>query len=86
MIGALIAICPLLGLLGTVTGMIEVFDVMAMLGSGNPRAMAAGVSKATIPTMAGMVVALSGYYLNIRLKRSAAAEIQSFADRLTASG
>ena len=85
MIGSLIAICPLLGLLGTVTGMIEVFDVMAMLGSGNPRAMAAGVSKATIPTLAGMVVALSGYYLNVRLKRSAAAEIQSFADRLTAS-
>ena len=84
-IGSLIAICPLLGLLGTVTGMIEVFDVMAMLGSGNPRAMAAGVSKATIPTLAGMVVALSGYYLNVRLKRSAAAEIQSFADRLTAS-
>lgn len=86
MIGTLIAVCPLLGLLGTVTGMIEVFDVMAMLGSGNPRAMAAGVSKATIPTLAGMVVALSGYYLNVRLKRSAAAEIQSFADRLTADG
>ena len=86
MIKTLVALCPLLGLMGTVTGMIEVFDVMAMSGSGNTRAMAAGVSKATIPTMAGMVVALSGYYLNIRLKRSAAAEIQSFADRLTASG
>lgn len=86
MIGTLVVVCPLLGLLGTVTGMIEVFDVMAMVGSGNPRAMADGVSKATIPTLAGMVVALSGYYFNVRLKRSAAAEIQSFADRLTADG
>ena len=50
-IPTLIALLPLLGLLGTVTGMIQVFDVMASLGSGNPRAMANGVSAATIPTM-----------------------------------
>ena len=56
----LVALCPLLGLMGTVTGMITVFDVMAMSGSGNARSMAAGVSQATIPTMAGMVGALSG--------------------------
>jgi biopolymer transport protein ExbB len=60
MIKTLIALCPLLGLLGTVSGMIEVFDVMASLGNSSPRAMAAGISKATIPTMAGMVAALSG--------------------------
>ena len=60
MIKTLIALCPLLGLLGTVSGMIEVFEVMASVGSGSPRAMAAGISKATIPTMAGMVAALSG--------------------------
>ena len=58
-IPTLIALLPLLGLLGTVTGMIQVFDVMASLGSGNPRAMANGVSAATIPTMAGMLVAIS---------------------------
>ena len=51
-IQALVALCPLLGLMGTVTGMIEVFDVMAISGSGNARSMASGVSKATIPTMA----------------------------------
>ena len=45
-IRALVALCPMLGLLGTVTGMIEVFDVMAIAGSGNARGMAAGVSKA----------------------------------------
>ena len=43
-IQTLIALCPLLGLLGTVTGMIKVFQVMAVSGSGNVRAMAAGVS------------------------------------------
>lgn len=58
----LVALCPLLGLLGTVTGMIEVFDVMSISGSGNARSMASGVSKATIPTMAGMVGALSGVF------------------------
>ncbi len=57
-IPTLIALLPMFGLLGTVTGMIQVFDVMAFMGSGNPRAMADGVSAATIPTMSGMVVAL----------------------------
>lgn len=67
---ALVALCPLLGLLGTVTGMIEVFDVMAISGSGNARSMASGVSKATIPTMAGMVGALSGVFASTWLKRT----------------
>jgi biopolymer transport protein ExbB len=71
MIKTLTAVCPLLGLLGTVTGMIEVFDVMALAGNGNPRAMAAGVSKATLPTMAGMVAALSTVYFATRLGRAA---------------
>ena len=52
--------CPLFGLLGTVTGMIAVFDVMAFKGLGNPRLMAGGVSQATLPTMVSMVVALVG--------------------------
>lgn len=66
---AVVAVAPLLGLLGTVTGMIDVFDVMAYSGTGNTRAMAAGVSKATIPTMAGMVVALTGMLCSLRLQR-----------------
>lgn len=70
-IKTLIALCPLLGLLGTVAGMIEVFDVMAAVGSGNTRAMASGVSMATIPTMSGMVAALSGIYFAARLERTA---------------
>ena len=58
----LIALCPMLGLLGTVYGMIEVFEVLSFLGTGNPRAMSSGVAKATIPTMASMVITLFGLY------------------------
>ena len=71
MIKTLVALCPLLGLVGTVTGMIEVFDVLALSGTGNTRSMATGVSKATIPTMAGMVGALSGVFAAALLSRAA---------------
>jgi len=81
LIGTLVALCPMLGLLGTVTGMIEVFDVMAT-GSGNTRGMAAGVSKATLPTMAGMVAALSGMLFRIQLDRFASEEAERVADQL----
>jgi biopolymer transport protein ExbB len=82
-IQTLVALCPLLGLLGTVTGMISVFQVMAVSGSGNVRAMAAGVSQATVPTMAGMVGALSGVLLITLLSRRAANEVEFLEDSLT---
>ena len=77
-----VALCPLLGLLGTVTGMIEVFEVMAISGSGNPRSMASGVSKATVPTMAGMVAALSGVAMTAYLENKARREREFIADEL----
>jgi biopolymer transport protein ExbB len=83
MIQTLVALCPLLGLLGTVTGMIKVFEVMASSGSGNVRAMAAGVSQATVPTMAGMVGALSGVLLITLLSRRASREVEFLEDSLT---
>ena len=82
LIQVMVAIAPMLGLLGTVTGMIEVFDVMAITGSSSARAMASGVSKATIPTMAGMVAALSGIYFNARLTRRAEMEVGKVADMM----
>jgi biopolymer transport protein ExbB len=82
LVRAIVAVCPMLGLLGTVTGMIEVFDVMANSGSGNARGMASGVSKATLPTMAGMVAALSGLIISVRLDRYANEQADYVADTL----
>ena len=81
-IKALMAILPLLGLLGTVTGMISVFDVMAFAGTGNARLMAAGVSRATIPTMAGLVAALSGLYFASWLETKSRREVERVEDLL----
>lgn len=66
----LVMICPMLGLLGTVTGMISVFDVMANQGSSDPSLMASGISLATLPTMAGMVAALTGMFAHSRLVKT----------------
>ncbi|TKB44479.1 MotA/TolQ/ExbB proton channel family protein [Thalassotalea mangrovi] len=82
LIHSLVVLCPLLGLLGTVTGMIEVFDVMAISGSGNARSMASGVSKATIPTMAGMVGSLSGVFASSFLQRFAKRETELLEDAM----
>lgn len=82
-IKTLITLCPLLGLLGTVTGMIETFDVMAVIGTGNARAMANGVSEATVTTMAGMVVAISCLYFSKRIEDQVEEEARHLADLLT---
>lgn len=82
-IKTLVALCPLLGLLGTVTGMIEVFNIMAVTGGGDAKSMAGGVSRATIPTMAGMVAALSGVFANTYVTRVAERESAFLEDNLT---
>ncbi|MAD74835.1 MAG: biopolymer transporter ExbB [Rheinheimera sp.] len=82
LIKTLVAMCPLVGLLGTVTGMIAVFDIMATQGTGNPRTMAAGISMATIPTMAGMVAALSGLFFSSRLEVKVKREKADLVDSL----
>ena len=83
MIQTLVALCPLLGLLGTVTGMVSVFQVLAVSGSGNVRAMAAGVSQATVPTMAGMVGALSGVFFVTILTRTVKRNLAMLEDEMT---
>ena len=82
-IKTLIALCPLFGLLGTVTGMIDVFSVLAITGGGDARSMAGGVSRATIPTMAGMVAALSGIFANIYVTQKASRESKLIEENLS---
>ena len=82
---ALVALAPLLGLLGTVTGMIQVFEIMAITGGSDAKAMSAGVSQATIPTMAGMVASLSGIIFSSGLDKRAERAVQKVADRLEIS-
>lgn len=81
-IRTLIAICPLLGLLGTVTGMIGVFEIITLTG-GESQAIARGVYRATVPTMSGLVISLSAQYFSARLRHLATREQKLFADELT---
>lgn len=81
-IKTLISLLPLLGLLGTVTGMVTVFEAMTYSG-GNARSMAAGVSMATIPTMSGMVATLSGVLANTFLTSKVTTEESYMEDTLT---
>ena len=83
MIEALVMICPLLGLLGTVTGMIDVFYIMAVTGGGDAKLMSGGVARATIPTMAGMVGALSGIFMMNYIKHKANLEVELLENHLT---
>lgn len=68
-IGALTKALPLLGLLGTVIGMIATFDVISEFGNGNARGLAGGISEALLTTMAGLVTALAGLYFGSDLKQ-----------------
>ncbi len=82
LIKTLIAICPFLGIMGTVTGMVIVFDVMALTGTSDARGMASGISRATLPTMAGLVAAISGLYFSNRLERQARKKTEQTADEM----
>lgn len=76
------AILPLLGLLGTVTGMIKTFEVMTLFGTGNVRGMAEGISQALITTMAGLFTALSGMYFASNLHERIENETAKLAEAL----
>lgn len=70
-IGVLAAIAPLLGLLGTVMGMIDTFDILAVFGTGNAKGMAGGISEALVTTQTGLMVAIPGLYMKGFLDRRA---------------
>ncbi|MBA53828.1 MAG: biopolymer transporter ExbB [Pseudomonadales bacterium] len=83
LIRALVLLCPLLGLLGTVTGMVTVFDVIALEGTSDAQSMARGVFRATLPTMAGLVISISGLYMLAQLQRWTQDRLERFKDGLT---
>jgi len=70
-IAVLAAVAPLLGLLGTVLGMIETFEVISLHGTGNAKAMAGGISVALVTTQTGLLVAIPGLFLSGMLSRQA---------------
>ncbi len=57
-------VAPLLGLLGTVTGMMDTFEVITIFGTGNAKAMAGGISVALITTQTGLMVSIPGLYMS----------------------
>ncbi len=69
-LGMLAAIAPLLGLLGTVTGMIDTFHVMTLFGTGDPRMMSGGISEALVTTMLGLSVAIPMMLAHTLLSRT----------------
>lgn len=79
---AMVALAPLLGLLGTVTGMVAVFDIMAITAGADAKAMSAGVSRATIPTMAGMIASLSGILFTSGMDRTVNRSVQRVEDAM----
>jgi biopolymer transport protein ExbB len=79
----LVPMCPLLGLLGTVSGMLSVFDSMAARGSADARSMATGVSEAMICTLTGLAVSITGLYPVYYFKRRVRMETEQLADKFT---
>lgn len=65
------ATAPLLGLLGTVSGMISTFNLITLFGSGDPKPLAGGISEALITTLFGLVVAIPALVLHAFLSRRA---------------
>lgn len=90
-LGTVAYLCPLLGLFGTVSGMIKAFDVISQHTVVDPPLLAAGISEALVTTMAGLAVAIPAVVMDryverrsIRLARDLEKESVSFAETLIA--
>jgi biopolymer transport protein ExbB len=79
----MVPLCPLLGLIGTVTGMLEVFDSMALRGSADARTMASGVSQAMTCTLMGLAVSITGLYPVYYFTNRTKIETELLSDRFT---
>lgn len=80
------SVSPLLGLLGTVSGMIETFKMMTLFGSGDPEVVSGGISQALITTELGLVVAIPALIINAVLSRRAKSyysQLETFAIQLS---
>lgn len=78
-IAALAAAAPLLGLFGTVTGMIDTFEAITVVGTGGAKALAAGISEALITTQSGLVVGIPGLFMT-RIMRQRARKMNNRLD------
>ena len=78
-IGALAGVAPLLGLLGTVLGMMAAFDVLSTFGTGNARAMAQSISEALVTTETGLLIAIPAVYMKAFLEK----RVENIKNRLS---
>lgn len=78
---AMVPLAPLLGLIGTVSGMLEVFDSMALRGSADARTMATGVSEAMICTLTGLAVSITGLYPSFYFTSRVEREVELLSDQ-----
>jgi biopolymer transport protein ExbB len=85
LIKTLSGILPMLGLLGTVTGIVETFDLIRIFGTAETRIVARGVSRALITTLSGLVMGLFGVGVGYDLNRRARTGQRRFAERLRQS-
>lgn len=83
-LGMLAAIAPLLGLLGTVTGMINTFHVITQYGTGDPRMMSGGISVALVTTMLGLSVAIPIMLIHTLLNRAVDNRIATLEEKAVA--
>ena len=77
-----VTLAPLLGLTGTVVGMIEVFDVLNIVGAHNSRLIAKGFSHTTVPSLVGLAIAITGYFMFTILELFAKNELSRFKKHL----
>ncbi|MCB1741811.1 MAG: MotA/TolQ/ExbB proton channel family protein [Gammaproteobacteria bacterium] len=82
----LVALSPLLGLLGTVYGMIEIFELIAVTGTGDARALASGIARATVPTATGMVIAVIGLFMHVQSSAACQRERERFEQGMAEVG
>ena len=80
-LGMLAAIAPLMGLLGTVTGMINTFHTITYYGTGDPRMMSGGISEALVTTMLGLAVAIPIMLCHTLLSRMVETQISRMEEK-----